>query len=607
MSKRKHADSTLPRKRRRLREHAHPAPNMICVICLCELAASDVYPHYSQYHSELMINAEDTIKVRKVISAVNLCDNSESSKFGDAGSKIGYGDNAILKVKLEALSERMRRSRKSASDKRDLGTLNLVMRIPKFNLEVAPSSNGKAAVGTGSANMPPAAGRQLDLQHLAQEQALNRHSQKISEPAYSAQKLRHSQQAVNRRGRSLTTRKSAQDKDKRAGVAQPRVGDICTAARPIIVGDGKQSCFDWLIESVRKFESSRHSLSRLLSDDIIPDDLSQCQSLIKVLFEQLWNSRAICDEQMMLIEYHNVIDAGNRMQISFILDSLKKHHSDIYNALYRQLQNDPAWRKWKEMRMNDGRIKTLRQNIELIRLNEEALRRKKKGLADGQMKELQTEAIRNLKEAQSAHIQRYGLSLKGPCNEIVGRRLQGKRPFAVAEDDPRGCGQESVAVMRDSAESARQNAAGKEVAEEDDEKWMETIERFLEEFEGEMNLTEIKEKLADSRYCSEFDVLNDILQVDSARNAHHIKARFCSYFGNLGDWGFKRLISWCQTNKFYNLCQKIRSKKICGRKFIEIVTNINSVKRFFNNLTSPQVIQLYNRINHYFEDSLSIF
>merc|ERR1712083_800089 len=91
---------------------------------------------------------------------------------------------------------------------------------------------------------------------------------------------------------------------------------------------------------------------------------------------------------------------------------------------------------------------------------------------------------------------------------------------------------------------------------EDDEKWMVTINRLLTEFEGQMDLTEIREKLADSRYCSEFDVLNDILQQEHG-NAQHIKARFCSYFGNLVDWGYKRLISWC----------KPTNSTICARRF----------------------------------------
>merc|ERR1719273_1831341 len=140
---------------------------------------------------------------------------------------------------------------------------------------------------------------------------------------------------------------------------------------------------------------------------------------------------------MMCIKYQNVIDAGNRMQISFILNALKKHHGDIYRDLYQQLQGEPEWRKWKEMRMNDRKINDLRQQIARIRSNEEALRCKKSD--EQKIGEMQRDIILNLAEAQSATIQRYGLSLERVCSELgrnedTMRRANGYSDFAVDQE-----------------------------------------------------------------------------------------------------------------------------------------------------------------------------
>ena len=567
-----------------------------------------MYPHYSRYHPELIINEENTIKLRNVISAVTLRGSTDINLLGDTETKIGYGDDGPLKAKLESLWMSARRE-SVAKKPIQFGS------IPRFDFTLDLARAMRSLEGTGSA-MATATDSAVGINepNMMGDQTLNLNCETGPDPMpYSMQKKK---QTVLQRVGSRSERKQTAARSKEQNDSVSTMPHVATGAPLMIRGGGNEPNYQWIIDSVKKFESNRHDLSRLLSDDMIPSDVSQCQSLIKVLFEQLWNSRAICDEQMMCIEYHNVIDAGNRMQISFILNALKKNHSAIYRDLYRQLQNDPDWRKWKEMRLNDRKINDLRLKIERIRRSEEILRRRKRRENESKISDLQMETILNLKDAQSAHTQRYGLSLKRVSSELT----KNKKEDTDRDRDSKLKGKSSVddilasSVVENNIERLRSSMPGNRPSmemkqdgpDEDDEKWMETIKRFLGEFEGEMDLAEIKEKLADSRYCSEFDVLNDILQLEHG-NAQHIKSRFCSYFGNLVDWGYKRLISWCQTNKFYNLCQKIRSKKVCGRTFIQIVTNINSVKRFFNNLTSPQVIQLYNRINHYFEDSLSIF
>merc|ERR1712032_1527795 len=119
----------------------------------------------------------------------------------------------------------------------------------------------------------------------------------------------------------------------------------------------------------------------LLSDDVIPTKLSECQSLLKVLFEQLWNARNICDEQRRCIEYQNTIDTGNRMQLQFILHSLKRDHSAIYGQLFRQLEEDEEWKRWKEVRVNDRQIGQLRQRIHQIRGSVNVLQERKENIA----------------------------------------------------------------------------------------------------------------------------------------------------------------------------------------------------------------------------------
>mmetsp|Transcript_33828 Transcript_33828/g.54141 ORF Transcript_33828/g.54141 Transcript_33828/m.54141 type:complete len:457 (-) Transcript_33828:794-2164(-) len=456
-------------------------------------------------------------------------------------------------------------------------------------------------------------------------------------------------------------------------------------------------------------------MSKLLCNDaLIPSELPQCQLLIKHLYEQLWNARKICDEQKAYMKYLNVMDVGNRIQISFILNELKQHHLNIYHELYHKLQANEQWTKWKNLRANDAKIKQLRENLHKIKQNEQALHDKNEAYLK-EMSDLQEQCIYNLRNQQSAASQRYNLSLR---NSYKYQGNQAQTQEAKHTEQPQQHRQEEEEKGKEAAKEketekekenntfftkyekkmrfksefdlckalssvdsinapthkapkpdivdltpkeeskthaddekhdskveqtdTRQNT-NKETQEvrvdvdvnvnvneppeqqqqqqqqqqhehehaqpeeQEDEKWIVLVKKLLNEFSTSMDLTEINEKLETRRYCSEFDVLNDMLCINKTNDLKAIKVRFCFYFGNLSDWSWKRLIKWCQTNKFYQICQKIRSKKINGSQFIDIVNNIQSVKRFFSNLTTPQVIQLYNRINHYFSDPLSIF
>jgi len=385
---------------------------------------------------------------------------------------------------------------------------------------------------------------------------------------------------------------------------------IATSASSIIsTPNEKQNKFESILRSLSKFESNTHSLSHLLSDSaVIPEDMLQCKLLIKILFEQLWNARKLCDEQILYIKYINMIDAGNRMQISFILNQLKEKHINIYNDLYQKIQLNPNWKNWKNLRFHDKKINDLRQNIQKIKQNQQILTNKNNKDYSRNIQDIQLNTIYNLENQQSAHIQKFDLSLNQKSNKIENDSF-----FTNYEKKMRSEFDLSKALKSVDSINAPTHKAPKpdivdlvDTKDEDDVAWMVTIKKLLKEFSATMDLTEINDKLESLRYCSEFDVLNDLLMM-KVNNAQEIKLRFCYYFGNLSEWSFKRLIKWCQTYKFYTICKKIRSNKINGKEFIDIVTNITSVRRFFNNLTSPQIIQLYNRINKYFEDALSIF
>merc|ERR1711971_482755 len=119
-----------------------------------------------------------------------------------------------------------------------------------------------------------------------------------------------------------------------------------------------------------------------------------------------------------------------------------------------------------------------------------------------------------------------------------------------------------------------------------------------------MSFAEISEKLDSLRYCSEFDVLNDMVcraeadEKNSAARAAEVKRRFCACFGRISEWSFGRLIKWCQANMYFHLCHCIRSRRIGGREFIEIVTD--SVKcRLFSNLSNQSRNQLIKLIKNF--------
>merc|ERR1719474_1831789 len=579
MSKRKHSEAGTARKRRRVQESS--SPNMICVICLCELAANDVHSHYLQYHSELMIEEEKSIKLRHVISAVTLSGNTDIDLLADGDCKMDYGDDGVLRTKLEALSE-------SAKRKREM------RRIPEKRIEF------------GS----------IPRFTLDSTTILNLNCQTAPDPVqYGLHKERHKKGTLSdgdgaRSGFTSVWSQGRSVNDE--AVSGPRVPRIATATRQMTVGEGQRGTLQSMMESLTRWQSNEHPLGGLVPDDMIPNDLAQCQSLIKMLFEQLWNSRAICDEQMMCIEYQNVIDAGNRMQIAFILKALKERHHDIYLDLYRRLQLDAEWRKWKKFRESDRRVSELKQRIERLCRSEEALRCQNRGDAVTRMTALQRDLILDLKEAQSAHVQRHGLTLKRV------RRENGREEHRVdvAEDGVRGGpsgrdrdwsgerGDESLETVK-SKDADRDSGGGGDVEEEDDGEWAVTAAHLIKELEGEMDVEEIKSKLKASGYRSEFEVLNDLLQRENG-NGKRIRAQFTSLFGKLEDWGCRSLIGWCQSNKFYNLCPKVKSSRICGRSFIKLASNMDTLKRRFSGLTSPQVTQLYNRIRCYLEDSLSI-
>merc|ERR1712087_440794 len=135
----------------------------------------------------------------------------------------------------------------------------------------------------------------------------------------------------------------------------------------------------------------------------------------------------------------------------------------------------------------------------------------------------------------------------------------------------------------------------------DDEEWIVSIKKFLNDINRKiprLQLSEIVERLESFRYCSEFDVLNDILNdINNSDHAKQVKSRFVHYFGNLSQWSFKRLIKWCQCNNLYQICQKIRRNKIDGKQFINRFSDMGSVRQYFDELTSIQVVSLFHRIN----------
>ena len=343
--------------------------------------------------------------------------------------------------------------------------------------------------------------------------------------------------------------------------------------------------YEAIVHSLFKFEQNSHDLSHLLGGSgVIPSDLSQCKLLIKILFEQLWNARKVCDEQQQFIAYMNQIDAGNRMQLSFILKELKERHLPIYMKCYEKLQANESWQHWKKMRLNDQKIKELKQNIERIKENHQALNRKMEGNCAQNVQSMQMQTIYNLKNEQAAAIQKFDLKLNEQINSnqdesdddegnnnLFGRSkidlsqaLKSVDSINISSINIKAPRPEYVDLIKDNKEGEDEDEdEGDEDdddddedgdEDEDDDEWIDSIKKFLSDINRKiprLDLSEIVERLDSLRYCSEFDVLNDVLnEINNESHVKQVKVRFVQHFGNLS-----QLISFFSFLCIYSICQ----------------------------------------------------
>eukprot|EP01084_Bolivina_argentea_P302312 521801_1 len=329
---------------------------LVCVICLSEMPSQSLHEHYSKYHNELLVPT--TSKFNNVIQKC-----SETSNNMDDNTKqteLLYGDNETLRLKLNVIK------------KNKLKQKQIKFNVPIFELHSNSNSNSNNAITNHSED-----------DHYKKKKKKRKHKKR---------------------------KKRKKDKDN-GKVKEDELTDIANHSIPY-----NATGYESILNSLKKFEDNSHSLSYLLLEPtMFPSDISQCKLLIKILFEQLWNARKICDEQILFIKYLNMMDTGNRMQIQFILNQLRQRHQDVYNELYAKLQSNVAWQNWKNLarlKANDDKINELKQNIEKIKqkqvqLNDEMY---------GDVNEMQRAAIYNLKNEQSARIQKYHLSLKNSNN-----------------------------------------------------------------------------------------------------------------------------------------------------------------------------------------------
>merc|ERR1712129_384816 len=87
---------------------------------------------------------------------------------------------------------------------------------------------------------------------------------------------------------------------------------------------------------------------------------------------------------------------------------------------------------------------------------------------------------------------------------------------------------EFVDLSKDGKESE-----GEEEEDEDGDEWADSIKKFLSDVNCKiprLDLSQIVERLNSLRYCSEFDVLNDVLNdISSDKDVKQVKLRFVQH------------------------------------------------------------------------------
>merc|ERR1712228_5026 len=291
------------------------------------------------------------------------------------------------------------------------------------------------------------------------------------------------------------------------------------------------------------------------------------------------------------------------------------------------------WKNWKKMRLNDEKIKELKQNIQRIKENQQALN-KKLGQSIN-VNEMQMKSIYNLKNLQSAAIQKFDLTLNSNQknneslqeseesdddldnnnNNFFGQNIDLTQALKAVDSinikEPKPNYVDLVKDKESEEEDDEYNDNDDDEDDDEDEdndEWIVSIKKFLSDINRKIphiDLDEIVERLDSLRYCSEFDVLNDVINdINNSDHVRQVKVCFVKHFGNLSQWSCNSLIKWCQCNNLYQICQKIRRNKIDGKQFINY--GFGDFKQFFSNLTSIQIAALFRKLNGYFDDALSI-
>merc|ERR1712228_400557 len=349
----------------------------------CLISTEQIHSHYLKYHPELLTGCKSSA-FKTVSSKYNAFNQKEDT------SKAYFGDNEEYRSKLEKLH---RKTMNNTKDK-NIAQKPIKFNVPRFELKTN-INNFNQIQNVNIINT------KKYKKKSKKKKKRKRHHRELSEDNKIANQLTDISLKTMQNTSTLNKNSIFFDGLKKNEIKNPK------------------EKYEAIIHSLFRFEQNTHDLSHLLGS------LGKIESpmlMIKILFEQLWNARKVCDEQQQFIHFMNQIDAGNRMQLSFILNYLKEGHRPIYMKCYEQLQANSDWKNWKKMRLNDEKIKELKQNIQRIKENQQALN-KKRGQSIN-VNEMQMKSIYNLKNLQSAAIQKFDLTLNSNSNQTNNDSLQ---------------------------------------------------------------------------------------------------------------------------------------------------------------------------------------
>eukprot|EP01084_Bolivina_argentea_P011629 21733_1 len=263
---------------------------MVCVICLSEMPSQSLHEHYSKYHNELLVSTTSKFSnvIQKCNDLYNNNNNTDNEELDIKQKKKLYGDKDKFRLKLDLLHKNRHKNPDKNRDKNrhknrhknktKIKNKKIEFNVPRFELNnMKNMNNNKEEKLTEFFNkLIPNIGTSVDS--LILDNSMN---------------------GINNN--------SNNDNNN---------------------NNNNNNKYKSIINSLIGFDTNKHELSYLLSNvEKLNISNSEYKLLIKILFEQLWNARIICDEQILYIKYINMIDIGNRMQISFMLNQLKLNYN----------------------------------------------------------------------------------------------------------------------------------------------------------------------------------------------------------------------------------------------------------------------------------------